>query len=146
MQIKLDKHANQAINTTSSFTYMSNPVLDSCCLHRSASTAAPQLCPLQLLLPDCVCFNCCSLIASVSTALRLRPLQLLLHDCARFNCCSPITSASAAAPRKCPVQLLLPDCVRFDCFSLIASAYSPGCSGPCPMFLNILRGVRGSVN
>ena len=31
----------------------------------STSTAAPQLRPLQLLLPDCVRFDCCSLIACI---------------------------------------------------------------------------------
>ena len=59
--------------------------------------------PLQLLLPDCVRFNCCSPIVSASTAApRLRPLQLLLlPDCIRFDCCcSPIASASTAAPHR----------------------------------------------
>ena len=76
-----------------------NPAPDSSLCSRSR--------PLRLLLPDCVRFNCCSPIASASTAAprlrplqlllaRLRPLQLLLPDCVRFNCCSP---ASTAAPR-----------------------------------------------
>ena len=92
----------------------------------SASTAAPRIAPAsaaarrfhdQLLLP----------ISSASTATpRLRPLQLLLPDCVRFNCCSP-------------------DCVCFNCCSPIAYVLD---SSPCPgpMFSNILRGVRGSVN
>ena len=118
--------------------------------------------PLQLLLLDCIRFNC-SLIASASTAPRLRPLQLLLPICVQFSCtdcvhfsccsldcvcfnCSPIASPSAT----------LPDCVRFNCCSPIASASQIlriSCSGrfqpmPCqsPMFSNILRRVRGSVN
>ena len=73
-------------------------------LHRSASTAAPRLRPLQLLVATCVCFSCYS------------------PHCIRFNC-STIASASAVAPRLCLLQLLLrlhlqlPDCVRFDCCS-----------------------------
>ena len=35
-----------------------------------------------------------------AAAPQLRPLQLLLPDCVRFNRCSPIASASAAAPRQ----------------------------------------------
>ena len=77
--------------------------------HRSASTAAPRLRPLQLL-----------------RARRWRPLQLA-------SCCTApryaIASASAAA--RSPLQLLLPDCVRFDC-SPITSACSPSCSQPWP--------------
>ena len=61
-------------------------------LHRSASTGAPCLRPLQLLLAACVHFSCCSPIASASTAPQLRPLQLP-PDCIGFNCCSPIASA-----------------------------------------------------
>jgi len=34
----------------------------------TTSAAAPRLCPLQLLLPDCVCFSCCSSTASSSAA------------------------------------------------------------------------------
>ena len=60
-------------------------------LHRSASIAASQLRPFQLL-SDCIRFGCCSPIASVSTALRLHPLLLLLPDCICFNRCSPIAS------------------------------------------------------
>ena len=113
-------------------------------LHRSASTAAPRLRPLQLLLATCVCFSCYS------------PIVQLLPDCVRFsccspiasicfNCCSPFASASAAArhlcllqlllpdcstaPRLRPLQLLLPDCIRFGCCSSIASASTAACSG-----------------
>ena len=136
----------------------------SCCSTiASTSVAAPRLCPLQLLLPDCVCFNCCSPFASTSScctpiasasaaARRLRPLQLLLS----------IASALAAAPRLRPLQLLLPDCVRFNCCSpdcvrfdccspivcirLQPQLDSSPCPHPGPMFSNIVRGVRGSVN
>ena len=81
--------------------------------------------------PDSSLKSCFSPIASASAAARRlcplqlllaarsRPLRLLLPDCVRLNCCSP-------------------DCVRFDCCSPIAY--------PGPMFSNILRGVRGSVN
>ena len=89
---------------------------------RSASTAAPRLRPLQLLLPDYVHFSCCLPLASTSAAAapRLCPLQLL-PDCVRFNC-SPIASTSAGAPRLRLLQLLLSDCIRFNCCSPIASA------------------------
>ena len=100
-----------------SYTYVALLVPDSSLcraaaprLYVSASTAAPRLCPLQLLLAACVCISCCS---------QLRPLQLL-PDCVRFGCCSPIVSAPTAAPRLHPLQLLLPDCIRFDCCSPIA--------------------------
>ena len=115
-------------------------------LHRSASTvvstAAPRLHSLQLLLAACVSFSCCSLLASASAA---------ALDCIHFNC-SPIASASAAAPQLSAstaaprlrlLQLLLPDCVRFNCCSPPAVLED---SSPCPMFLNILHRVRGSVN
>ena len=100
-------------------------------LHRSVSTAAE--------LPACIRFSCCSPLASASAA---------ALDCVRFNCFriasasaaaspiqffSPIASASTAAPRLRPLRLLLP----------------ASCSGrfqPCPLFSNILRRVRGSVN
>ena len=36
--------------------------------YKLISAAAPRLCPLQLLLPDCVCFSCFSPIASASVA------------------------------------------------------------------------------
>ena len=88
--------------------------------------------------------SCCSMIASTSAAApHLRLLQLLLPA---------LTSASAAA---CRLRHFSPDCVHFNC-SPIASASTaaprlhPSCSGRFqpnagPMFLNILRGVRGSV-
>ena len=104
-----------------------------------------------LLLPDCVHFSCCS-------RARLRhPLPLLLPVCLRLasSCCSPIapasaaarrpiTSASTAAPRLRPLELLL---ARLRPLRLLL----PDCildSSPCPgpMFSNILRGIRGSVN
>ena len=76
--------------TSPLFAYTSNTAPDS----SLCRAAAPQLRPLQLLFPNCVCFSCCSPIASASTAApRLRPLQLQLPDCIRFNCCSPIASA-----------------------------------------------------
>ena len=118
-----------AINTTSSFARFARSATSPLCraaapqlrplqlllparLHRSASTAAPHLYPLQLLLAACVRFSCCS---------RLRLFQLL-PICVRFGCSSPIASASAAAPRLCPLQLLLPDCVHSGCCSPIVSA------------------------
>ena len=99
-----------------------------CCLRSpfasaSRPAAAPRLRLLQLLL-----------------AARSRPLRLLLPDCVRLNCCSPdcvrfdCCSPIAAVRLNC----CTPDCVRFDCCSPIAY--------PGPMFSNILRGVRGSVN
>ena len=132
------------------FAYVSNLVPDSSLcraaaprLHRSASTAAPCLGLLQLLLPECICFSCWSPFRSASAAApQVRPLQLLLPDWVCFSCCSPIESASAAAPRLSLLQLLLPgcvcfsccsgprlSCVRFNCCSPIASACSPSCSG-----------------
>ena len=71
-------------------------------------TAVPRFRPLQLLLPDCVHFSCCSLLASASAAL---PRFQQLPDCVRFGCCSPIASSSTAAPRLHPLRLLLPDCI-----------------------------------
>ena len=59
-------------------------------LHRSASTDAPCLRPLQLLLSDCVHFSCCLPLASASTA---------LPDCVHFNCCSTIASPCDSTPR-----------------------------------------------
>ena len=110
-------------------------------LHRSASTAAPRLRPLPAASsgPDCgIRFNCCTPFASASS--RLRPLQLLhaRRLRVRFSCCS----------RSLPLRLLLPDCVRFNCCSPIALAGFQPMPWPCPgpMFSNILRGVRGSVN
>ena len=46
--------------TPPSFAYVSNPAPDS----SLCRAAAPRSCPLQLLLPDCACFDWCSLIAS----------------------------------------------------------------------------------
>ena len=110
--------------TSPSFVYVSDPAPDS----SLCRAATPRLCPLWLLLPDCVHFE----------------LQLLLSDCVCFNCSSPIVSASTAAPQLCPLQLQLPDCVHFNCSSPIASAsttaprlHSPAVpedSSPCPMF------------
>ena len=89
--------------------------------------------PLPLLLPVCLRFHLLLPIASASAATpRLRPLQLLLPDCVRFNCCSALQLLLA---RLRPLQLLLPDCIH------PLAGFSPG-----PMFSNILRGVRGSVN
>ena len=137
--------------TSPSFAYLSNLVPDS----SLCRAAAPRLRPLQLLLaacvrfesaaapgPDCIRFNCCSPGRPVCVR-----FQLLLPDCARFSCCCcmhtchlrphqllfPIASASAAAPRLRPLRLLLPDCMQPQLDS-------------SPMFSNILRGVRGSVN
>ena len=152
--------------TCPSFAYVSNPAPDSSLCRAvapSASAAAPRLCPLQLLLPDCIRFSCCSPIVSASAAApRLHPLQLLLPDCIRFSCCSPIVSASAAAPRlhllqlllpNCidllqlllpqlhPLQLLFPNCVRFSCCSLIASA-SAAAPRLCPLRLLLPDCIR----
>ena len=90
-------------------------------LLRSASTAAPCLRPLQLLLTACVCFSCYSssasaaahqLLRSASTAAPcLRPLLLLLATCVCFSCYSPI------APRLHPLRLLLLDCICLNCCS-----------------------------
>ena len=91
---------------------------------RACRAAAPWLRPLQLLLPDCIdpLRDCCSPFASA--ARRLRPLRLLFPE---FNS-SRIACASAAAPRLRP---------------LVASPALED-SSPCPMFSNVLRGVRGS--
>ena len=91
---------------------------------RSASTAAPRLHLLQLLLAACVCFSCSS---------RLRPFQLLL-DCVRFGCSSPIASASTAAPRLCPIQLQLDP--RLCPLRLLLPA---SCSGRFQPMLNVLE-------
>ena len=97
----------------------------SCCSPLvSASAAARHLCLLQLLLATCVCFSYCSPIASASAvAPRLRPPKF--NCCSGFSCSSPIASALTAAHRYC-IRQLFP-------------------ASPCPMFLNILRGVRGSM-
>ena len=113
--------------------------------------AAPRLRPLQLLLAS-IRFNCCSPFASASSCCfraRLRHplqlllpvclrLQLLLPDCVRFSCCS----------QSLPLRLLLPDCDCFmiNCCSSIALDGFQPMPCPGPMFSNILRGVRGSVN
>ena len=92
--------------------------------------------PLQLLLPGAPfasASSCC-----FRTRLR-HPLQLLLPG-------APFASASSCCSRSRPLRLLLPNCIRFNCCSPIALAgFQPM---PClgPMFSNILRGVRGSVN
>ena len=95
---------------------------------------------LQLLLPVCFRFQLLlpGLIAAyASTALPVCfRFQLLLPDCAHFSCCS----------RSRPLRLLLPDCVRFNCCSPTALAGFQPMPSPGPMFSNILRGVRGSVN
>ena len=137
--------------TSPLFAYVNNPALDS----SLCRAAAPRLRPLQLLLPDCID------PLQLHAVPCLRPLQLLLAACVHFSCCSSIASASATAhhlrplqpvaststaPWLCPLRLLLPDCDRFDCCSPIASACNPSCCSPCPMFSNILWGVRGSVN
>ena len=85
----------------------------SCCSPLASASAAAL---------DCVCFNCSPIASASAAAPRLCPLQLLLPDCVHFGCCSPIVSASAAAPRLRLLQLLLSDCVWFNCCSLIASA------------------------
>ena len=112
--------------TSPSFAYMCNPAPDS----SLCRAVAPRLCPLQLLLPDCIdplqlllpdCIDplqlllpdCVRFMRSAA-ARRLRLLQLLLPD---FNC-SPISTA----PRLCPFRLLFPDRVRFGCCSPIVSA------------------------
>ena len=76
-----------------------------------ASAAAPQLYPLQLLLPNCIRFSCCSPTVSASAAApRLHPLQLLLPNCIRFSCCSAINALHASLKystkvmRQCPIQ------------------------------------------
>ena len=56
--------------------------------------SAPQLCLLQLLLPNCIRFS------------------LLLPNCVRFSCYSRLR----------PLWLLFPDCVLFSCCSSSASA------------------------
>ena len=64
----------------------------------STSIAAPQLRPLQLLLPNC---------RYPSTAPRSRPPQLLLPDRIWLSCCSPNAYASTAAPLSTPLHLLM---------------------------------------
>ena len=102
--VRFDYCSPIAFATSLSFAYVSNWHQTALCAklsaasrlpNRSASTAAPRLRPLQLLLLDCVRFSCCSPI----------------RNCVYFNC-SPIVSASTAAPRLRPLRLLLPDCIR----------------------------------
>ena len=93
--------------------------MQSCCSPvASTSAAASRLCPLQLLLHDCVlpcdihasdsAIYCSQIVSSSTTAWpRSCPLPLLL----------PIASASAAAPRSHLLQL--PHCAQ------IASASTP---------------------
>ena len=131
--------------------------MQSCCSPiASASAAAPRHAIARSVstaaeLPACIRFSCCTPLASASAA---------ALDCVRFNCfpiasssaaaprlcplqlCSPMASASSASPRLRPLQLLFPDCVGFG---------SAPCQlfwkfQPCPLFSNILRRVRGSVN
>ena len=55
--------------------------------------------PPQLLLPNRVCFRCCSPIVSASAAApRLCPLRLLLPDCVCLNSRTVPTSASYCSP------------------------------------------------
>jgi len=51
-----------------------------------SSAAAPQLCLLQLLLPDFVCFICCN------------PLCSLFADCVHFSSCTLIALVSCRDP------------------------------------------------
>ena len=109
----------------------------------SASAAARRLRPLRI--------SCCSLA-------RLHPLhlllpvcvrfQLLLPDCARFSCCCMLAACIcfSCCSRSRPLRLLLPDIAIAS-----ASTASPRIRlqpqlDSSPMFSNILRGVRGSVN
>ena len=66
---------------------------------------APQLCLLQLLLPNCIHFGCCSPITSASTCCSFCSLQLLLPNCVHFSCCFLTASSSAAAPRVCQLVI-----------------------------------------
>ena len=86
------------------------PLHQPCTIASLASTGtcnypicAPRLHPLQLLLPECICF------------------KLLISDCVRFSGCSPIVPMC---------QLLLADCIRFKLLSPIAfaSALLPDCT------------------
>ena len=82
--------------------------LAACC----SPIASAQLCPLQLLFPDCARFSC-------STAPRSHPLQVLLPDCVR---------KLAAAPLQRRLQLLLPNshCLR-------SRTDAVTCTSPPPM-------------
>ena len=95
-----------------------------CCPILSASAAAPRLCQLQLLFPDCVNFSRCSPTASTSAAApRLHLLQLFY--------CSPIVSVSGAAP-----QLHTPTP------SISAPSRVLKGSNPCPAFSSILSNMQ----
>ena len=95
------------------------PLHQPCTIASLASTGtcnhpvcAPRLHPLQLLLPECICF------------------KLLVPVCVHFSGCSPVVQTSAAAPRLHPLQAALPDCIRFKLLSPIAfaSALLPNCT------------------
>jgi len=89
-----------------------------------ASAAASQLCPLRLLLANCV---------------RLSWLWLLLPNCVCLACCSPIASALAAAHQLYPYRLLLPNCVCFGCCSPIVCASA---AIPCPSMIYLVPGYK----
>ena len=77
-----------------------------------------------------------NLVCSDRTVPQLCPLQLLLPDCIHFSHCSPIGSASAAAPQLHPLQPLFPDCVHFslllpdyvECVYLLSRTHSTKCN------------------
>ena len=128
--------------TPPTFACMSNPALDSSLCRAaaprfaSASAAAPQLRPLQMLHSDCVRFSCCSPLVSASSLQLLHPFRLLLPDCNRFNSSSLTASASTAAPRSRPLRLLLPS---IRC--------SPSCSGrfqPMPGTISFQHSLQSS--
>ena len=97
---------------------------------------APRMRPLQLRLAACVRFELLpGPIASASTA-SASSCCSMFAACVRFSCCS----------RSHPLRLLLPDCVHFECCSPIACIRLQPQLDSSPMFSNILRGVRGSVN
>ena len=76
-------------------------LLHSDCVRCSPLTATSSL----RLLPDCVRFGCCSPIAIASTAApRLRPLQLLLPDRFRFDCCSLPSACSPSCSGRFQAQ------------------------------------------
>ena len=99
-----------------------NPAPDS-----SLKSCFSPIASASLLLAACVRFSCCSQARLRPVAPRLPPPPAAAPDCARFSCCSP-------------------DCVRFGCCSPIAYWIPAHARRPGPMFSNILRGVRGSVN
>ena len=88
----------------------------------ASACAAPRLHPIQLLLPDCVCFSYYprSIVFAPATTPRLCLLQVLLPNCVCFDNCSQL----------CPRQLLLPVFVRFSLCCLLAIQEGPS---PCPM-------------